>query len=229
MSKSRENQVLVLVNQMLPLVSRFWVNWTQRSREKESILPHRTRRTGLQRTSSHNAPLPHLRGWCTSPAGTLGCGAPSSWEPLDSWWPRDRPYRSSHRAPEPVCPARPGPPSQSVPGRWPRCCWGSVRSSPTSRSWCRRRRPPSWTTRIGPGSGRACTWASWRTSSEEGTSRPHSSEPRWEWEWKCRSLHWRRTQPDLERSEPRSWNSERIIKLPYQVPGIIHSQYSEYH
>lgn len=149
--------------------------------------PHKTRRIALRQICARSVPPPRPRVWCTSPAGTGGCEAPSCAAPRGSLSRPGLPCRSSPRVPVPACPVRRERPCLSGPGKWPRCCSGFSGSSPGVRSWCRRRHRHAWTTRSGPGSGRACTWASWRISSVEGKSRPHSLGPRWGWGWMCPS------------------------------------------
>lgn len=48
------------------------------------ILPHKTRRTAPRRIGARSGPPPRPHGWCTSPAGTGGCGAPSCAAPHGS-------------------------------------------------------------------------------------------------------------------------------------------------
>lgn len=176
------------------------------------VSPHRTRRTAPRRSGARSGPPPRPHGWCTSPAGTGGCGAPSCAAPHGSWWRQGRPCRSSPPVPRLACPVRRGRPCPSGQERWLRCCSDSSESSPASRFWCRRRRRLAWTTRTGPGSGHACTWASWRTSSEEGTSRPRSAEPQWGLGSSCQNPRWRKTPLCLEQTWPRSYITQKKEK-----------------
>ena len=97
-------------------------SWSNTEVSAVSHSPRRTRRTGCPRSVARSGPPPRPRGWCTSPAGRCGCGAPSCAAPPGWRSCRGRPCRSSPRAPVPAFPAPPWCRGPSGPGTGACCC-----------------------------------------------------------------------------------------------------------